>query len=103
MSGKSDDKFVVKVLDKIIAASIFMIFFGLPLFFTNLTFQGISFEKQIYFYLWLFLGLVAWTAKGVIIGEMNIKRTAFIASWFAVMSRIFPIRCTTMNMTWRFR
>ena len=75
-SPKSDDKFVVKVFDKIIAVSIFMIFFGLPIFFTNLAFQGISFEKQIYFYFWLFLGLVAWTAKGVIIGEMNIKRTA---------------------------
>lgn len=70
-----DKKLIVKILDKIIGLSIFAIFFGMPLFFTGLTFQGIIFEKQLYFYFWLLLGLVSWTAKGVIIGEMNIRRT----------------------------
>ncbi|HEX7586667.1 MAG TPA: hypothetical protein VF390_03490 [Patescibacteria group bacterium] len=66
---------VTRMLDKIMSLSIFMLFFGLPLFFTGLTFQGIAFEKQIYFYFWLLLALVVWAAKGVIIGEMKIRRT----------------------------
>jgi len=70
-----DKKLIVKILDKIIGLSMFAIFFGLPIFFTGLTFQGIIFEKQLYFYFWLLLGLVSWTAKGVIMGEMNIRRT----------------------------
>lgn len=70
-----DKKVIVKILDKIVGLSIFAIFFGIPLFFTGFTFQGIMFEKQLYFYFWLLLGLVSWTAKGVIIGEMNIRRT----------------------------
>jgi cytochrome c-type biogenesis protein CcmH/NrfG len=71
----NDKKLIVKILDKIIGLSIFAIFFGVPLFFTGLTFQGVIFEKQLFFYFWLLLGLVSWTAKGVIIGEMNIRRT----------------------------
>jgi len=69
------EKFIIRLFDKIVGFSIFMIFLGIPLFFTSLSFQGISFEKQIYFYFWLFLGLVAWATKGVIVGEINIKRT----------------------------
>lgn len=64
-----------KMLDKIMTASIFMLFLGVPLFFTGLTFQGLAFEKQIYFYFWLLLALVVWAAKAVITGEMKIRRT----------------------------
>ena len=64
-----------KIFDKIISVSLFMIFFGIPLFFTGLTLQGIVFEKQIYFYAWILLALVAWVSKGVIIGEMKIRKT----------------------------
>jgi cytochrome c-type biogenesis protein CcmH/NrfG len=71
----SDKKLIVKILDKAVGLSIFAIFFGLPVFFTGLSFQGIIFEKQLYVYFWLLLGLVSWTAKGVILGEMNIRRT----------------------------
>ena len=46
-----EQTFMVKSLDKIITTCLFMLFFGLPLFFTGLSFQGTSFEKQIYFYL----------------------------------------------------
>lgn len=70
-----DRKVIVRILDKIVGFSIFALFFGLPLFFTGLTFQGIVFEKQLYFYFWLLLGLVSWTAKGVITGELNIRKT----------------------------
>jgi cytochrome c-type biogenesis protein CcmH/NrfG len=91
-----DKKFIVKVLDKIIGFSIFAVFFGLPLFFTGLTFQGIVFEKQLYFYFWLLLGLVSWTAKGVILGELDIRKTPLdvpiIGFWLVYMlATIFSI------------
>ena len=62
--------------DILISVSLFAIFFGLPIFFTGLTFQGIAFEKQMYFYVWLLIGIVAWASKGVVTGEMHIRRTA---------------------------
>jgi tetratricopeptide (TPR) repeat protein len=93
---KQDSKFIVKAFDKIIDVSLLMIFFGFPLFFTGLSSQGIIFEKQIYFYFWLLLGLVAWTAKGVTVGEMNIRRTPLdlpiIGFWLAyLLATIFSI------------
>jgi len=62
--------------DVLISFSLFAIFFGLPIFFTGLTFQGIAFEKQMYFYVWLLIGIVAWASKGIVTGEMHIRRTA---------------------------
>jgi putative inorganic carbon (hco3(-)) transporter len=87
---------VVKMLDKIMSLSIFMLFLGVPLFFTGLTFQGIAFEKQIYFYFWLLLALVVWAAKAVITGEMKIRRTPLdipiLAFWLAyLMATIFSL------------
>lgn len=64
-----------KIFDWLITISIAALFFGIPLFFTGLTFQGVVFEKQMYFYFWLLLALVSWASKGVITGEMKIKRT----------------------------
>lgn len=72
---KKDKTFIIKVFDKIISLSIFMIFFGLPLYFTGLANQGVIFEKQLWFYFWLLLGIVTWAAKGVMSGEMKIRRT----------------------------
>lgn len=63
------------VFDWLITISIAALFFGVPLFFTGRTFQGIVFEKQMYFYFWLLLALVSWASKGVITGEMKIRRT----------------------------
>ncbi|PJA86840.1 MAG: hypothetical protein CO141_02620 [Candidatus Moranbacteria bacterium CG_4_9_14_3_um_filter_42_9] len=85
-----------RMLDKIMSLSIFMLFLGLPLFFTGLTFQGIAFEKQIYFYFWLLLALVVWAAKAVVVGEMKIRRTPLdipiLAFWLAyLISTIFSI------------
>ena len=74
-TGGRDSKPVLRILDKIIGASLFMLIFGLPLFFTGVTSQGIIFEKQIYFYFWLLLALISWSAKGVINEEMDIRRT----------------------------
>lgn len=63
------------IFDSVITACLIALFFGLPLFFTGFTFQGIAFEKQMYFYAWLLVGLVAWVSKGVTTGEMRIRRT----------------------------
>lgn len=85
-----------KMLDKIMTVSIFMLFFGVPLFFTGLTFQGLAFEKQIYFYFWLLLALIVWAAKAVISGEMKIRRTPLdipiLAFWLVcLISTIFSV------------
>ncbi len=63
------------IFETVISVSLAALFFGLPLFFTGMTFQGIAFDKQIYFYLWLLVGVVAWVSKGVTTGEMHIRRT----------------------------
>jgi len=64
-----------KGLDIIISGSILAIFFLVPLFFTGFVAQGLGFEKMILFYFFVLLGVVAWVTKGVIAGELNIKRT----------------------------
>ncbi|MCX6761484.1 MAG: hypothetical protein NTY33_01365 [Candidatus Moranbacteria bacterium] len=88
-----DSKFILRMLDKIIGASLFMLVFGIPLFFTGLASQGIVFEKQIYFYFWLLLALISWSAKGVINEEMNIRRTPLdipiMAFWLVYLISAF--------------
>ncbi len=64
-----------KGLDFIITASIFLVFFLCPIFFTGITSQSFGFEKLTLFYFLVLLGAVAWVTKAVIIGELNIKRT----------------------------
>jgi tetratricopeptide (TPR) repeat protein len=65
----------VKILGKISAICVFMLFFGMPLFFLNFTYQGLGFEKQYYFYLWTFIGIVALIAQGMMGGKIEIRRT----------------------------
>jgi len=79
-SPKKDAKVVVKDssikgLDFIIVGAIALIFFLCPLFFTNLVAQGIGFEKMILFYFLVLVGIVAWVTKGVVQGELTLKRT----------------------------
>jgi tetratricopeptide (TPR) repeat protein len=64
-----------KFFDLLITISLTALFAGLPIFFTGMTFQGIAFEKQLYFYFWILVGLVSWVSKGVLLGEMRIRRT----------------------------
>jgi len=64
-----------KGLDFVIFGSILAIFFLIPLFFTGRVSQGVGFEKIILFYFLVLLGTVAWVTKGVILGELKIKRT----------------------------
>jgi tetratricopeptide (TPR) repeat protein len=94
VSGKP--KLVQKLLESIISVSLFFIFFGVPLFFIGLTYQGISFEKQIYFYFWLLLAVIAWAVRGVISGEMKIRRTPLdlpiVIFWFVyLLSTVFSV------------
>jgi tetratricopeptide (TPR) repeat protein len=71
----SDGGKITKFFDFLITFSLGALFFGLPLFFSGITFQGLAFDKQMYFYFWIILALVFWTVKGVILGEMKIRRT----------------------------
>ncbi|MDD2766137.1 MAG: hypothetical protein PHH40_00010 [Candidatus Moranbacteria bacterium] len=82
--------------DKVISVALVALFFGLPLFFTGMTFQGIAFEKQIYFYFWLLIGIVAWSSKGVVTGELRIRRTPLdipiLLFWlFSVVTAFFSV------------
>lgn len=72
--AKSSKK-TARLFEAVISFSLGALFFGLPLFFTGATFQGIAFDKQMYFYFWLLIGLVAWVSKGVSSGDMRIRRT----------------------------
>ena len=64
-----------RLFDGLATVSLFMIFLGFPLFFISLTLQGIAFEKQIYFYFWLLLGMVGWVSKAIVTGELRIRHT----------------------------
>jgi tetratricopeptide (TPR) repeat protein len=64
-----------KLLDAVIFGSIFLVFLMSPLFFTGVVAQGIGFEKMVLFYFLVLIGSVAWVTKGVVLGELNIKRT----------------------------
>ena len=96
VEGKGKPKFMVRLLEKIVFLSVVMCFLGTPLFFTGLSFQGIVFEKQIFFYFWTLLAVVAWAGKGVIEGEMKIRRTPLdipILAFWAVylLATIFSV------------
>lgn len=85
-----------KAFDAIITGVLMLLFFGVPVFFTGLTFQGIAFEKQIFFYFCLLIGLVAWVSKGVMTGEMRVRRTPLdipiVLFWlFSIVATVFSI------------
>ncbi len=93
---ESDKKTATRLLDFLISLSFGALFFGLPLFFLNNTFQGIIFEKQIYFYFWVLIAVISWATKSVIIGELKIKETPldyFIGAFLVVyfLSTIFSV------------
>lgn len=85
-----------KAFDLIITGVLMLLFFGVPVFFTGLTFQGIAFEKQIFFYFCLLIGLVAWVSKGVMTGEMRVRRTPLdipiVLFWlFSIVATVFSV------------
>ena len=83
-------------LDRVVTICMFMLFFGLPLFFMNLTYQGVNFEKQYYFYLWSFCGIVAMISRGMLGGKIEFRRTsldiALAGLWIiTLISTIFSV------------
>ena len=94
--NQRSEKWASKVLDNILYVSLAAIFFGIPVFFTGFASQGIGFEKQMYFYFWILIALIAWTSNGVIKGEMSIRRTPLdipiLIFWFVyLISTVFSI------------
>lgn len=89
-------KIIIRICDALITLCLFLIFFTFPLFFLNITYQGIIFEKQILFYSLTFLAIVSWAVKSVITGEFKIRRTPLdipiIFFWLAYfLSTIFSV------------
>ncbi len=72
---KAEKRPSTRALDLIIIGSMSLIFFLCPLFFTGLVAQGVGFEKMVLFYFFVLIGIVAWVTKGVIKGELKLKRT----------------------------
>ena len=72
---KGEGKPTTKFLDFIIIGLIVLIFFLCPLFFSGQTLSGLGFEKIMLFYFLVLLGIVAWVTKGVLEGELELKRT----------------------------
>jgi tetratricopeptide (TPR) repeat protein len=70
-----DGNLSTRGLDMIITFIIGLIFFITPMFFIGAAAQGIGFDKMIVFYFLVLIGIVAWVTKGVIEGELNLKRT----------------------------
>jgi tetratricopeptide (TPR) repeat protein len=61
--------------DAFISLSVFALFFGTPLFFLGNTLQGVFFEKQLWMYFWLFVGIAAYAISGITSGTFRIRRT----------------------------
>lgn len=72
---KKTESSTTRLLDAVITMSLMAIFFGLPIFFTGMTLQGLAFEKEMYFYFWILLATVSWVSNGVMTGEMRIRKT----------------------------
>ena len=90
------ENWIAKTLYAVVIVSLMAIFFGVPIFFTGFSSQSIGFEKQIYFYFWILVALIAWVSNGVVRGEMKIRRTPLdipiIIFWFAcLLSSIFSV------------
>lgn len=64
-----------KGLDIVIVTVLSLIFFLCPIFFTGMVAQGLGFEKLMLFYFLVLIGVVAWVTKGLLMGELSIKRT----------------------------
>jgi len=62
-------------LDWLIGGVIYLIFLLCPVFFTGLVAQGIAFEKMMLFYFLVLIGVVVWAIKGILLGELDLKRT----------------------------
>lgn len=93
---KEPSQKIIKIFDFVLRFSLFAIFLGIPLFFTSFSFQGIAFEKQMYFYFWTLIALVAWASKSGYSGEMKIRKTPLdipiLAFWLTyIAATVFSV------------
>jgi len=70
----TEKKMFARVCNWVIDTSLVLMFLGIPVFFLNKTFQGIIFEKQMFFYILILTALVFWALRGAMAGEMRIRR-----------------------------
>lgn len=88
-----------KSLDFIITSCIVLIFSLCPLFFTGFASRGIGFEKIILFYFLVLMGVVAWVTKGVVRGELEIKRTPL--DWPILATLVFVFVSTLLSINFK--
>ena len=74
-----------RIMDSAIFVCIFLVFFLIPVFFTGLINQGLGFEKSLLFYFLTLIGVVLWATKGVVSGELKLKRTPLDLPILAVL------------------
>lgn len=72
---RAKKSFSARFCEGIISTVLFLIFFLVPIFSLGVTAQGSAFEKFSFFCLLLLLGLIAWMVKGIIVGQIEIKRS----------------------------
>lgn len=72
-------------LDFIIGGVLFLIFLLCPVFFTGMSAQGMGFEKMILLYFLVLLGTVAWATKGIVTGQLTIKKTPLDIPLFGIL------------------
>ncbi|MFA4833442.1 MAG: tetratricopeptide repeat protein [Patescibacteria group bacterium] len=72
---KTEGKPATRFLDFIIISLIVLTFFLCPLFFSGQALSGLGFEKIMLFYFLVLIAIVAWVTKGVLDGELELKRT----------------------------
>lgn len=95
---KSDNKQNKPIkIDYLIGGIIYLIFLVCPLFFTGLVSQGIGFEKMMLFYFLVLSGIVLWAIKGIILGELDFKRTPLDIPLLAFL--LFLIISTVLSVS----
>ncbi len=87
---------VEKITEGIISFSLAMIFLGLPTFITRYPLQEIEFSKQMGFYFWIIIALLAWLGSCAFRGEVKIRRTPLdfpiLFLWLSyLLSTIFSV------------
>lgn len=88
-----------RIMDYVIGGVMALIFFATPLFFTGTLSQGVGLEKMLLFYLLVLIGTVAWVTKGIINGELTLKKTPLDFPiigllLFFIISTIFSVNRT---------
>lgn len=74
-AGGKTKEVTYKIFEQAIFWCIATTFFLTPLFFTGQVNQGSGFEKSLLFYYLTLIGIVVWATKGVVYGELKLKRT----------------------------